>query len=734
MSAHVAETPQDTSAAAGDLAYRSLYHRATDPEGVFPDESWSRGIRTEIRRLREPDHTTADLDALRPLVTAWAEDERRRFRAVRGDDDGTAAVLSGRAALACAPLAVEDGAWLQWVTSPGNADDPSALALLALFASDVGVSRPRASRGSAHVALLREAGLAEYAVPASRLALDRRIADRDFYLPAVLLAMSRLPDSFLPEILGADLCLRAAGPLPPLVAVSNSRAGAREVRPPAVGEDLGRDGLGAGRRWETVRSCLAPLGCGSERVAEGFSWAWAALRRWSRDVYEDLERAKDPAYAMAELLRARAREGAVYHHRYPLAGRTISAWLTECRHDPTGFLKALAASDLVRPGHSDGSRLVNALILQRGPMFRVFSPQDLAVIRRWIDSLPTEGSGACAGPPAPPVHSCPAPVALRPRGKRRLAEGPDPTDLRSAYHLLQHRPLTPALRRYTDDYVRGWLGRARHGIDGDPGTMPAQWPADGLRPWLLDQHERHDRDWESSRDNPLPTRDELIDSTVQLAPLTLIDGAWLQGFTDYELASSEHGYFLFETYFDELGNGVAGLNHPLIYRQVLAGMGVELPPTASWEFVRWQGFDERSFALPVYWLSVGRYPQTFLPEVLGLNLAMELSGVGGGYRRAHTALRKYGFSTRFVDIHNTIDNVATGHSAWAADAVDAYMASVLKTRGTAAQAADWQRVRTGYRSLDPPDGWAARRAARRALRAGPRRPGGLLRPDGVHGA
>ncbi|GGU84581.1 iron-containing redox enzyme family protein [Lentzea flava] len=151
---------------------------------------------------------------------------------------------------------------------------------------------------------------------------------------------------------------------------------------------------------------------------------------------------------------------------------------------------------------------------------------------------------------------------------------------------------------------------------------------------------------------------------MQLAPLTLIDGAWLQGFTDYGHASSEHGYFLFEIYFDELGNGVPSLNHPLIYREVLGEMGVHLPDTDSPEFANWPGFRDGSFALPVYWLSIGRLPQTFLPEIFGLNLAMELSGVDGSYQRASIALKHHGFSTRFVDIHNTIDNVASGHSAW----------------------------------------------------------------------
>ena len=184
-----------------------------------------------------------------------------------------------------------------------------------------------------------------------------------------------------------------------------------------------------------------------------------------------------------------------------------------------------------------------------------------------------------------------------------------------------------------------------------------------------------------------------------------------------QLASSERGHFLFATYWDELGNGDLSLNHPLIYRDVLREMGVDLPPTRSPEFAAWSAAPGR--VVRAAGLLAGRsarFPRTFEPEILGLNLAMELSGVGGSYRRARQALKEYGFSTAFVDIHNTIDNVATGHSAWAADAIDGYMAQQTLT----SRAGAWDRIRAGYRSLNPPSGFWARDAARRARIGAPR--------------
>ncbi|MEV1146573.1 iron-containing redox enzyme family protein, partial [Micromonospora sp. NPDC049799] len=438
----------------------------------------------------------------------------------------------------------------------------------------------------------------------------------------------------------------------------------------------------------------------------GFAWAFAALRRWSDEVYRELDAARDPWFEMAELMRSRAREASAYHDRFVMRGRPLKQWLAEARTDPGPFLAALADSRLVRPGRSGASRLTGELVSENGRMFRVFPDDDLDVINRWIDALPVD----------PAERARLRPSAHQPRSieLRLAADGDDdgeaPVGPRQAYTRLLRRTITPATRRYALRYVQGWLARSRHGMRRDTSTLPAEPPADGLRPWLLDQHDRHNSEFQDGSDDPLPQRAELIDSTLQLAPLTLIDGAWLAGHTDYQLASTERGHFLFATYWDELGNGELELNHPLIYRTVLREMGIDLPPTRSPEFAAWPALRDRSFELPVYWLAIGRFPRTFEPEILGLNLAMELSGVGGSYRRARQALTRYGFSTAFVDIHNTIDNVATGHSAWAADAVDGYLAQ----QAPADRAQAWDRIRAGYRSLNPPSGFWARTAARRA--------------------
>ncbi|WP_405738458.1 iron-containing redox enzyme family protein [Streptomyces sp. NBC_01525] len=706
---------------------RLLYMSAADPEGLFPyGRLGPAQLRAELAHARTepvpeqaapgPAGPSGDPAGTEPDdPAAWAAREAARFRALYARADGAAReVLVHKAVLGCAPLALLSGAWLQWLSDPGNADDPETLHLLTRYAQDVGVGHPRASRGSAWLELLRKLHLSEQAVPASRLSFDRRIADGCFRLPAVLLTMSRFPETFRYEIIGADRCLRAVGLLPALGFV-------RDALPDAAdwdALDLGttRDATVAGRPEDGGADGAPVRAADGAAVGRGHAWALWALRQWSDALHDALCASLDPAHDMRELLRQRAREGAVYHHDFPLQGRPLAQWLAECVTDPGPLLAALSTSRLIRPGAPDRSPLVNALIGERGPMFRVFSPDDVAVIRRWIASLGAsrDADSSDAGSLAPsPV---PAPAAALPALPALSAgagdEGRVPADIREAYHLLQKRADTPALRRFALDHTRRWLAATRLGARRGGLPLPDRWAPGGLRPWLLDQHDRHGAEFEETARVPLPSREELIDSTVQLAPLTLIDGSWIRGFTDYAEATSDVGHFLFATYWDELGNGEVKLNHPLIYREVLAEMDVRLPPTGSPEFARWPGFQDESFALPVYWLSIGRFPRTFLPEVLGLNLAMELSGVGGSYRRGRLALRAYGFSTRFVDIHNTIDNVATGHSAWAADAIDTYLATLPADDREGIRGRAWERIRTGYLSLQPPGGLRARRVRR----------------------
>lgn len=673
--------------------WRIVYQKAVDPETFIDDTD----IRGWISRTAEEvgclEWETVPLSGHAWRTTRAVDYQQLiQSQADRDSRDRLTSTLLRQSA----PMASALGCWWQGMSAPGVFDDQVQLRILALLADDIGVGRPGSSRFDEFTLLLRQHGVPELAVTRSELAADRSLPDEMFALPAVLLAMSRRSDAFGPELCGVDFAFRSIGLLPAWGAL---RGGAEQLidwdRLDLSASSWHADPL-AESRW--VAEQYRALGADNEqRVNEGATWLVAALNRWDSLVFEAGQRSIDPEQAMAALIRDRAREGAVYHHDFMLGERALATWLSEARTDPLPLVRELATSRLVKPGDSAHSALVNGLVSSRGPMFRVFSAEDLAIVRRWIDWLPASAPQAqrsavtCGS-----VQTCPE----EPAQVASMATGHLPRSLREAYFVLQGRALAPCTRTFAIQYVQRWLAWSRRSLDRTERSLPAAWRSGELRAWLLDQHDKHDAEFERSS-TELPSRDAVVDSTVQLAPLTLIDGSWLQGFTDMALGSSRFGCFLFETYWDELGNGKYDLNHPKIYRDVLRQMGVELPPTGSWDFAMDKRFRDSSFRLPVYWLCLGKLPVTFLPEILGMNLAMELSGVGGSYRSARKFLRHYGFSTRFVDIHNTIDNVSTGHSAWAADAIDSYLHDIARLGPPAAHTQAWERVRTGYESLAP---------------------------------
>ncbi|MCA8019143.1 iron-containing redox enzyme family protein [Burkholderia metallica] len=712
--------------------WRETYRLATDPEAFLDD----RRIRARLAGTTAvvPGRRAQALSAQVDEIVAWRDSRRDGWQQLVNDAHrtGGGAAFASAILVQSAPLASVLGAWLQGMSAPGVFEDDAHLRIMALHAGEVGVGRPEASRYDRFKALLREAALADVALEPFELSTVASIDDEAFHLPALLLAMSRRADAFGPELAAVDLAFRSIGLMPCWAALGTVPAHAFDVRALDLRTHVGRvEGLDASAqsRW-VVEQYAAHDTAARERIEHTLAWTFDALRAWDAFVEAAAARMASPRLAMARLMQQRAREAMVYHHEYKLGGRVLSEWFKDALRDPEPLVDMLAKSRLVVPGHAERSPLVTTLIGPGGRMFRVFSDDDLAIIRRWIDALADAPAAIAAAPRTAAAEPRPVPKTA-PETEPALSLAVDdttlgsaPSSLRELYFVLQGRALAPRTRQLAERYVRDWLARAARSLHRANRGLPATWHAGALRAWLLDQHDRHGREFEQSDPASLPSREEVIDSTLQLAPLTLIDGSWLQGFSDWRLAASQVGFALFQTYWDELGNGLYALNHPKIYRDGLREMGIELPPTGSRAFAHDPRFRDESFRLPVYWLCLGKLPRTFMPEILGMNLAMELSGVGGSYRSARRFLRHYGFGTAFVDLHNTIDNVSTGHSAWAVDAIDAYMRqAAAQGAGADVTAASWERVRIGYESLAPlPDRrerWFGKLGVRRWTRVAP---------------
>jgi len=602
-----------------------------------------------------------------------------------------------------APMAAVLGATVHNLSAPGVFEEPDQLRAMALLADDVGGGAAYRSRADAFRTIAQLYGVDTATMAPHELSQDRRINEQMFRLPGALLAFSRRSDRFNAELIGADLALREMGCLAPWSFAAQafpspdwSRLDMANAQMPGV---LPQDDtpIAVSR---AIAQALADVPSQRGKVDTGAGFFLYLYDQWDR-VLHDLTVARlDPRLSMALLLQAKAREASVYHDGFKLEGRTLRDWFNQARTDPLPLVDALAESSLIHKGASDRSRLTMQMLDFGGPMFRVFKEFEIKVIRNWIDSLGQEDKWFLLESRTDVLNRLsPAFVTPRPNIAQGAATvGITPTSIRQAYFTLQGRALAPATQAFAVEYCDFWLRKAEACVDKTERSLPVHWQPGLLREWLLDIHDRHAKRFEASFETEIPSREAVVMQSLQLAPLTLVDGAWLQGYTDILLAASSTGAPLFKTYWDELGNGSWMKNHPKVYRDLLSAMGKELPPTGSLDFARHPDLDDESFRVPVFWLAIGKFPLRYRAEILGLNLAMELSGVGGAYRTAHRFLKHYNFPTTFVDLHNTIDNVSDGHAAWAADAIDLKI-SAIEDPNEAALA--WGRVRKGFEALEP---------------------------------
>lgn len=160
-----------------------------------------------------------------------------------------------------------------------------------------------------------------------------------------------------------------------------------------------------------------------------------------------------------------------------------------------------------------------------------------------------------------------------------------------------------------------------------------------------------------------------------VAPTKLVDGAWLYGL----LRHWRNPRFsdLVRTYLEELGDGLAGKNHVLLYRKLLAQHGLE--PAG--------GLGDEAYRQGALQLALGWSAEEFLPEVIGFNLGYEqlpLHLLITAYE-----LNELGIDPYYFTLHVTVDNDDTGHARRAVQAVH----EALPKLGGSDDF--WRRVRNG---------------------------------------
>jgi hypothetical protein len=615
-----------------------------------------------------------------------------------------------------APTALVDGCWLQCGLRVATAHTTIGAHMTAMYVHQVRAYGEDLSR---HFVGDYRAVFARLGSPleevSSRSLVDRvDLLDANFELPVLLLCIAQFPRTFLPELLGVHLAWQYLGLTSIGPTLIRDVCAACDL--PPFGENLVDETyLDKARRMASgaVNSFLSGVGPekraqDSERVALGATLLARSWMRWlDRARATAPDETLDPRHEMLAMLRRKAPHAFGYHANKRLGDKKIDDYFAPGDFDFETLLDRLAAAPWVKPGDPDRSPLVRRLVEFGGPMHAVFSPLELEVMRDWIRSLASDAGAVAArrGRPVVPVaaEEPPArPMWTREAFRRRSEARHGGCSTRDLYHHLLNVELAPDILPIAERFARDRLERAMASLRKGERPIPSlTYKPEALEQWVFNKHREQVDSYRPLDGAPRVSKEAFVESTVQLAPLILIDGGWLQGMASASIIHTTIGRMLFHVFCEEVGLGNAAEHHANIYRDLLHAMGEDAPPVESREFAHWPRLKDASFEVPALWLSLSCFPRHFMPEILGLNLAVELAGVGGPYMEARDTLRYYKLPTLFVTVHNAADNVSVGHAAWAMNAIKKYMDEVTEREGPHRIDDAWHRIWTGVRSTLP---------------------------------
>jgi hypothetical protein len=667
-------------------------------------------------------------------ISNWRDEQEKIFRQISRElsIDAWLHLLKQHA-----PLALVEGCWLQYASSAITSHTNVATALLRIHSYRVGYGETPAHLGNSYTNMLESHGIYLPDISTRTFSTLPDVTDNGYAMPAFELSISQFSRVFLPELLGYNVFKTAYGLCPFISAFQDvvksdtfkkayfERFDAKEIK--VISPALAVHAIEA-----YLSLCRQHVKDSDALVAAAYKRVWAGIEAGFRlavqatDALSELSSGSEfsPRSKMATLVRNKAPHAFGYHKKRVHQGKSLDEWFNPESLDVDKFLDYFAKSPFIKPGDSANSPLLKNLISFKGPMFRIFSDSEIQTISRWIDSLVSDSKNI--GTVVSPTVVSPTDIRNAAKGTRSISSlfyevGQDrkgrtinsisgqrryeSKDLRELYNTLLNIELHPEALFYARQFADEWLARASVGIQNGAQALPFdRYSHEALDTWLHAQHRRQVNSYQENFVEPELTKDQVIRSSVQLCPMVFIDGAWLQKAGSAVSCGTPIGSLLYHIYSDELGNGSTELNHPNVYRELMKQMKVNLPRFEDRAFSASQKFDDSSFEVPVFWLCISQFPKRFLPELLGLNLAMELSGVGGSYRSASDMLKHYGFDPHFIDLHNTIDNVSTGHTAMATTAVKLHMDDMLIRGGRQEVQRQWNRVWTGYRALSPKKG------------------------------
>jgi hypothetical protein len=610
-------------------------------------------------------------------------------------DPGLAELNLNACLLQSSPVILTEPCWLQAISQAATSQSQMAVKLMAIY---LGLTQGESYK-ALYPPLLITADIEMPALHTWTFARQEQISDCIFELATLQLALAHFPRVFFPEILGFTLAycqshtlLEHCFPAQKLQAHTSLihfltvRQKLLAAQIPFIIEAI-KDYL---RLFADRTDSLWP------RMQTGF-WLYKQLtERCYQHLKRELESPLSARQALTKLLQHKAPSAFGHHGKIQLAGKSLDDWFSQSPFDSENFLTALKQSPYINKQNPADSPLLK-LFEFNGPMFGVLTESEKELLKIWVGSENSE------------IHSQDKSVAVMTEVKNPL-----PIDekkcspiinysninyprlnTRELYHFLVNADLYPEVLATAKQKVQRVLHLAKllNRLPFKP--YEHQVFEDYIE--ALYQHEI--KAYQPLKASPKLSRKAYVWGIEQFAPTILTDGCWLQHINQLGYSNPAIAAILFKIYKDETGNGLLEQNHPYIYQRLLNSLNISVQPIHTRKFIDYPGFIASAFDIPVYLLAISKFPIAFLPELLGLNMAIELSGLGRVYMQLVDELKFWGIDPAIVSIHISIDNVASGHTALAKKAIQLHLDEVSASHGEQEMQRHWQRIHTGYCSL-----------------------------------
>ena len=595
-------------------------------------------------------------------------------------------VWPARVAREFGPSGLVDGAWLQGLTCISRVEGRAGMTALRQFMTRCGDPGTAEAYPQRYEALLRSLGVPPGSIVRWHSDATAPCADISYEHALLGLSLGLFPGALGSETVGFNLWMATVGPCPLLEQLA---APLREMGACLSYLDVHDRRLAASLAKRMAAEWLEEAGADAgARLSRGFFAAQRSYLRWQRAMSGG-NVPMTPRDSVVEIVEKKAPFAIGHHSSVRVGGCPMHDYFAGGRSAHENLVAQLAKSHWVRPGAPDRSLLLTSVISIDGPMFDIFTASEQIVLREWVERLGTADDVLSQEPFVPVAGTYIAPQDPDDLQRYAIGRFRRASDRDLMFNLV-NADMCPPIRPFARWFAENALTKVRGVLQTDArlsAISPPKYSEEAAAEMLMLNHSRNV---------------EMQDRQVPTSPTpgigSLLDGCWLQGFADVSLAGVEEQGWLFRIYASEMGDGHLEWNHNYIARQMHQARErrVMLPATDR------RLYDAVSIGvIPLVYMSMALNTRHFLPELLGLNLAIEAIGVCGWYIGAWKRHEREGdrWAALYHRLHNSIDNYASGHTKWSLAAVQAFMARVNRAAPEGVEP-QWRRIWQMWRLLE----------------------------------